>query len=75
MTKKSNEELIAYFEELGVVPLVTLDSVEEAVPLARALERGGVPVAEVTFRSECALEGMRVIRDEVPGVKIGRAHV
>ena len=74
--KKTNEELIAYFEELGVVPLVTLDSVEEAVPLARALERGGVPVAEVTFRSECALEGMRVIRDEVPGVTLvaGTVH-
>ncbi|MBW3088747.1 bifunctional 4-hydroxy-2-oxoglutarate aldolase/2-dehydro-3-deoxy-phosphogluconate aldolase [Bifidobacterium sp. 82T24] len=76
MADKTNEEQLAYFSELGVVPLVTLHSVEEAVPLAQALERGGIPVAEVTFRSPYAIEGMKRIRDEVPGVTLvaGTVH-
>lgn len=36
--------------EYGIVPLVTLDDPNDAVPLARALVEGGIPVAEVTFR-------------------------
>lgn len=76
MAKKTNEEQLAYFEQLGIIPLVTLNSVEEAVPLAHALEEGGVPVAEVTFRSPYAIEGMKKIRDEVPGVTLvaGTVH-
>ena len=70
------DDLIGGLAEVGVVPLVTLGSVEEAVPLARALEAGGVPVAEVTFRSPHAVEGMKRIRDEVPGVTLiaGTVH-
>lgn len=73
---RTNEETIAYLSELGIVPLVTLHSVEEAVPLARALEEGGVPVAEVTFRSPYAIEGMKAIAAEVPGVTLvaGTVH-
>ncbi|NMM93054.1 bifunctional 4-hydroxy-2-oxoglutarate aldolase/2-dehydro-3-deoxy-phosphogluconate aldolase [Bifidobacterium oedipodis] len=76
MTKRTNEENLAYFTELGIVPLVTLHSVEEAIPLAKALEAGGVPVAEVTFRSPFAIEGMKAIRDNVPGVTLvaGTVH-
>ncbi|NMN02649.1 2-dehydro-3-deoxy-phosphogluconate aldolase [Bifidobacterium sp. DSM 109963] len=70
------DDLITGLAEVGVVPLVTLNSVEEAVPLARALEAGGVPVAEVTFRSPHAIEGMKRIRDMVPGVTLiaGTVH-
>lgn len=73
---QNNEERLAYLEHLGVVPLVTLNSVDEAVPLAQAMERGGVPVAEVTFRSPYAIEGMKRIRDEVPGITLvaGTVH-
>lgn len=60
--------VITELAKLGVVPLVTLHSVEEAVPLARALEAGGIPVAEITFRSPYAIEGMKHIRDEVPRI-------
>ncbi|WEV53274.1 bifunctional 4-hydroxy-2-oxoglutarate aldolase/2-dehydro-3-deoxy-phosphogluconate aldolase [Bifidobacterium sp. ESL0704] len=72
----SNEELTEYFSSIGIVPLVTLNSPDEAVPLARALALGGVPVAEVTFRSAAALEGMRRIRAEVPEVTLiaGTVH-
>ena len=72
----THEQLIAPLSELGVVPLVTLHSVEEAVPLAKALQEGGVPVAEVTFRSPYAIEGMKRIHDEVPEVVLvaGTVH-
>ena len=72
----TNEERIKQLEQLGVVPLVTLHSVDEAVPLAEALDRGGVPVAEVTFRSPYAIEGMKLIRDNVPSVTLvaGTVH-
>lgn len=72
----THEQLIASLSELGVVPLVTLHSAEEAVPLAKALQEGGVPVAEVTFRSPYAIEGMKRIRDEVPSVMLlaGTVH-
>ena len=74
--KRTNEENLEYFTELGIVPLVTLNSVDEAVPLAHALEEGGVPVAEVTFRSPYAIEGMKAIAAEVPGVTLvaGTVH-
>ena len=75
-TPVKHTELIATLSELGVVPLVTLHSVQEAVPLAKALQEGGVPVAEVTFRSPYAIEGMKRIRDEVPDILLvaGTVH-
>lgn len=68
--------LLSYFSTLGIVSLITLHSVEEAVPLAQALEEGGVPVAEVTFRSPYAIEGMRRISKHVPNVTLvaGTVH-
>lgn len=74
--RNDGEELISYLGRLGIVPLVTLHSVDEAVPLAQALDEGGVPVAEVTFRSPFAIDGMKRIRDEVPTVTLvaGTVH-
>lgn len=71
-----SDVLVRTLGAIGIVPLITLHSVEEAVPLALALERGGVPVAEVTFRSEYAAEGMRRIREAAPGVLLlaGTVH-
>lgn len=76
MAVTKSEELLPYLEQLGVVPLVTLHSLDEAVPLAQALEEGGVPVAEVTFRSPFCIEGMKKIAAEVPGVTLvaGTVH-
>ena len=49
-----------------VIPVIALDTAAEAVPLAQALVRGGLPVLEVTFRTDCAAEAIARIRDEVP---------
>lgn len=66
------EELMA----LGaVVPVVVLNDVDHAVPLARALVAGGLPVIEVTLRTEAALESIRRIAAEVPDAVIGAGTI
>ena len=62
-------------KQAPMVPVLTIESVEDAVPLARALVAGGLPVLEVTLRTEAALESIRVIRDEVPEAIVGAGTV
>jgi 2-dehydro-3-deoxyphosphogluconate aldolase/(4S)-4-hydroxy-2-oxoglutarate aldolase len=52
----------------GVVPVVEISDADRAVDVARALEAGGLPVVEVTFRTAAAAEALRRIGREVPGV-------
>lgn len=72
----TNEQRLDLLCQIGVVPLVTLNTPDESVPLAKALVKGGVPVAEVTFRSSAALAGMRRIHEAVPDVMLiaGTVH-
>ncbi|MBG0817710.1 bifunctional 4-hydroxy-2-oxoglutarate aldolase/2-dehydro-3-deoxy-phosphogluconate aldolase [Planomonospora sp. ID82291] len=58
-----------------VVPVVVIDDPETAVPLARALVAGGLPVIEVTLRTPAALEAIRRIAAEVPDAVIGAGTV
>ncbi|HEU5005581.1 MAG TPA: bifunctional 4-hydroxy-2-oxoglutarate aldolase/2-dehydro-3-deoxy-phosphogluconate aldolase [Jatrophihabitantaceae bacterium] len=58
-----------------VVPVVVLEDRAHAVPLARALLAGGVPVIEVTLRSDAALDAVRAIAAEVPGMVVGAGTV
>jgi 2-dehydro-3-deoxyphosphogluconate aldolase/(4S)-4-hydroxy-2-oxoglutarate aldolase len=58
-----------------LLPVVVLDRVEDAVPLARALISGGLPVAEVTFRTAAAAEAIRRISDDVPDMLVGAGTV
>lgn len=50
----------------GVIPVIALARAEDAVPVARALVRGGLPCAEITFRTDAAADAIRAIRDGVP---------
>jgi len=54
-----------------VIPVLTITRVEHAVPLARALVRGGLRVLEVTLRTDCALEAIRSMRSAVPEAVVG----
>ncbi|WP_214409083.1 bifunctional 4-hydroxy-2-oxoglutarate aldolase/2-dehydro-3-deoxy-phosphogluconate aldolase [Sphaerisporangium fuscum] len=58
-----------------VVPVVVIDDVETAVPLARALVAGGLPAIEVTLRTSCALAAIERIAAEVPDAVIGAGTV
>lgn len=62
-------------EQAPVVPVVVLDDAEAAVPLARALVEGGLPVIEVTLRTPAATEAVRRIAAEVPGAVVGTGTV
>lgn len=52
--------------EVGIVPVIKMDRAEHAVPLAQALRKGGLPAAEITFRSSAAAQSIRAIAREVP---------
>lgn len=60
---------------LGVVPVVVIRDPRRAVPLARALAEGGLPCAEITFRTSAAAEALRRIAAEVPDVLPGAGTV
>ena len=68
-------EQLKQMREIGFVPLVVLEDEADAVPLATALQRGGIPVAEVTFRTEAALSCIEKMAREVPGVLVGAGTV
>ena len=54
------------FEELGVIPVVVLNDSKDALPLAKALVEGGLPCAEVTFRTAAAEESIRLMHEAYP---------
>jgi 2-dehydro-3-deoxyphosphogluconate aldolase/(4S)-4-hydroxy-2-oxoglutarate aldolase len=58
-----------------VVPVVVVDDLASAVPLARALVAGGLPVIELTLRTPVALDAIRAIADEVPDILVGAGTV
>jgi 2-dehydro-3-deoxyphosphogluconate aldolase/(4S)-4-hydroxy-2-oxoglutarate aldolase len=58
-----------------VVPVVVLDDVAHAVPVARALVAGGLPVIELTLRTPVALEALAAIAAEVPEITVGAGSV
>ena len=60
---------------IGIIPVIAFNSVEEAVPLCKALVAGGLPAAEVTFRTACAEECIRIIAEEVPEMLLGAGTV
>lgn len=62
-------------EELKLVPVVKLDRAEDAKPLAKALCAGGLPVAEVTFRTDAAEESIRIMKKEFPDMLVGAGTV
>ena len=64
-----------HFYKIGVIPVLEIDSVQNAKPLAEALLAGGLPVAEVTLRTDAALESIRVIAREANGILVGAGTV
>ena len=50
-----------------IIPVIVIEDLAKAVPLAQALVKGGLPVLEVTFRTACAAEAIAKIKQEVPG--------
>lgn len=62
-------------EKTGVVPVVVLERVEDAVPMAKALVEGGLPAAEVTFRTAAAADCIREMAEKCPDILVGAGTV
>ena len=68
-------DILKKIEEIGIVPVVVIDDAKDAVPLAKALMEGGIPAAEVTFRTAAAEEAIRAIREAYPEMLVGAGTV
>lgn len=62
-------------EKIGIVPVVVLNDAKDAEPLAKALCNGGLPCAEVTFRTEAAEEFIRIMTEKFPKMLVGAGTV
>ncbi len=68
----------AIFEQIkkiGIVPVVVLDDAKDALPLAKALTEGGLPCAEVTFRTDAAEESIRLMTEHYSQMLVGAGTV
>jgi 2-dehydro-3-deoxyphosphogluconate aldolase / (4S)-4-hydroxy-2-oxoglutarate aldolase len=70
-----NTSIFDRFHTVGVIPVLEIDSTAHAIPTAEALSAGGLPIAEVTLRTDAALESIRGIARNVPDVIIGAGTV
>ncbi|HCJ91464.1 MAG: bifunctional 4-hydroxy-2-oxoglutarate aldolase/2-dehydro-3-deoxy-phosphogluconate aldolase [Acidaminococcaceae bacterium] len=68
-------DVLQKFHELGVVPVVVLDDAKDAEALGKALCDGGLPVAEVTFRTAAAEESIRIMASKFPDMLVGAGTV
>jgi 2-dehydro-3-deoxyphosphogluconate aldolase/(4S)-4-hydroxy-2-oxoglutarate aldolase len=71
MSMALDSEVARQLHEAGVVAVLIVDRVEDAVPLAEALLRGGIRAMELTLRTPVALDALRAIRREVPAMLAG----
>ncbi|CAH0528692.1 bifunctional 4-hydroxy-2-oxoglutarate aldolase/2-dehydro-3-deoxy-phosphogluconate aldolase [Vibrio hippocampi] len=60
---------------LKVIPVIAINKVEDAIPLGKALVDNGMPCAEITFRTECAVDAIAAMRKEFPEMLIGAGTV
>ena len=63
------------FEEVGIIPVVVLNDAKDAEPLGKALMQGGLPAAEVTFRTAAAEESIRIMAEKFPDMLVGAGTV
>ncbi|PZO77926.1 MAG: keto-deoxy-phosphogluconate aldolase [Mesorhizobium amorphae] len=74
MTQRS-QDLVALLGAQTVIPVIRITDAAKAVPLARALARGGLPLIEITLRTEAALEAIRRASAEVPEAVVGAGTI
>lgn len=68
-------EMINKLKQFKVIPVIQINSVEQAIPLAKVLVENGLPVAEVTFRTEAAADAIKAMRAAYPEMCIGAGTV
>lgn len=69
------DKIIEVLQISPIVPVVVVENVWDAVPLAQSLIEGGIPIIEVTLRSGCALEAIELIAKNVPKMRVGAGTI
>ncbi len=69
------DKIIEVLQISPIVPVVVIEDIKDAVPLAQSLVEGGVPIIEVTLRSGCALEAIELIAKNVPKMRVGAGTI
>lgn len=67
--------MLKKISEIGIVPVIKINDAEKAVPLAKALIDGGLPIAEITFRTDAAEESIRRVSEAFPEMLVGAGTV
>ncbi|MEJ8627951.1 bifunctional 4-hydroxy-2-oxoglutarate aldolase/2-dehydro-3-deoxy-phosphogluconate aldolase [Helicobacter pylori] len=68
-------KIIEVLQISPIVPVVVIENIKDAVPLAQSLIEGGIPIIEVTLRSSCALEAIELIAKNVPEMHVGAGTI
>ncbi|HIU80521.1 MAG TPA: bifunctional 4-hydroxy-2-oxoglutarate aldolase/2-dehydro-3-deoxy-phosphogluconate aldolase [Candidatus Coproplasma excrementipullorum] len=71
----TNEQKLELIKQMKIVPVVVFNSVDEVIPKMEALIKGGLPCAEITFRTACAAEAISLACKEFPDAFIGAGTV
>ncbi len=69
------DKIIEVLQISPIVPVVVVEDIKDAVPLAQSLVEGGIPIIEVTLRSSCALEAIELIAKNVPKMRVGAGTI
>lgn len=69
------DKIIEVLQISPIVPVVVIEDLSDAVPLAQSLIEGGIPIIEVTLRSSCALEAIELIAKNVPKMCVGAGTI
>ncbi|WP_311031950.1 2-dehydro-3-deoxy-phosphogluconate aldolase [Mesorhizobium koreense] len=69
------DKLLPILEGQPVIPVLKIDRLADAVPLARALAAGGLPAVEITLRTADAIDAIRLVSDEVPEALVGAGTI
>ena len=75
MYTEAQKKTLDLISKIGIIPVIAIDDAAKAVPLARALVAGGLPAAEVTFRTAAAEDAIKAIAAEVPEMLLGAGTV
>lgn len=68
-------EVLQKMHDIGIIPVVVLNDAKDAAPLGKALLEGGLPCAEVTFRTDAAEESIRIMSEKFPELLVGAGTV
>ncbi len=69
------DKIIEVLQISPIIPVVVIENIKDAVPLAQSLVEGGVQIIEVTLRSSCALEAIELIAKNVPKMHVGAGTI